>query len=168
MRDSYPKSLLSLLKNSLVTTHHPLQIIQHNAKIINKLNLIVKSLLPSETKLICRVAHYRNSILIIEVVNASWLMRLNYEKFNLISTLRKSILPSLFSIDIRINPLLMKKAVENSSLNNQTVQYAILLNKRKISTDTAQHLLRLAQNSSKKLKERLERLAALADKPEHF
>ncbi|MCW2255500.1 hypothetical protein M2263_001591 [Providencia alcalifaciens] len=162
MRDSHPQALFDVLEESLAKTSSPLQTIQRNAKAINKLNQAVKGLLPTEVKPMCRVANYRNSILVIEVANASWMTRLNYEKLNLLSALRSSILPSLSSIDIRINPVLMRKKVENSSLSNQTVKNGQVPNGRKISTETAKHLLHLAKNSSKGLKERLERLAALA------
>lgn len=162
MRDSHPQELFDALEESLAKTSSPLKTIQRTAQAINKLNQAVKGLLPSELKPMCRVANYRNCILVIEVANASWMTRLNYEKLHLISALRNSILPSLSSIDIRINPVLMQKKVENSSLNNQTVKTHQVPNNRKISTETAKHLLRLAENSSKGLKERLERLAALA------
>ncbi|EKT55919.1 DUF721 domain-containing protein [Providencia sneebia] len=162
MRDSHPQALFDVLEESIAKTSNPLRTIQRNAMAINKLNQAVKALLPTEIKPMCRVANYRNSILVIEVANASWMTRLNYEKLNLLSALRGSILPSLSSIDIRINPVIMRKKPENSSLNNQTVKFNQIPNKRKISTETATHLLRLAENSSKGLRERLERLAALA------
>lgn len=162
MRDSHPQALFDVLEESITKTSNPLRTIQRNAMAINKLNQAVKALLPSEIKPMCRVANYRNSILVIEVANASWMTRLNYEKLNILSALRGSILPSLSSIDIRINPVIMRKKPENSSLNNQTSKFNQIPNKRKISTETATHLLRLAENSSKGLRERLERLAALA------
>lgn len=162
MRDSHPQALFDVLEESLAKTSSPLLTIQRTANAINRLNKAVKGLLPSELKPMCRVANYRNSILIIEVANASWMTRLNYEKLNLLSALRGSILPSLSSIDIRINPTLMRKKTENSSLNNQTVKNMQTKNERRISAETAKHLLRLAENSSKDLKQRLERLAALA------
>ncbi|AFH92649.1 TPA: DUF721 domain-containing protein [Providencia stuartii] len=162
MRDSHPQALFDVLEESLAKTRSPLLTIQRNAIAINKLNKAVKALLPSELKPMCRVANYRNCILVIEVANASWMTRLNYEKLQLLSALRNSILPSLSSIDIRINPVLMRKKAENSSLNNQTAKTAQVANKRKISTETAKQLLHLAENSPKRLKERLERLAALA------
>jgi len=99
---------------------------------------------------------------VIEVANASWMTRLNYEKLNILSALRTSILPSLSSIDIRINPDLMRKNKQISSSNKQSVSTAQKKNERQISMETAKQLLKLAENSPKGLKERFERLAALA------
>ncbi|TOL43478.1 hypothetical protein CGH97_25440, partial [Vibrio parahaemolyticus] len=78
------------------------------------------------------------------------------------SALRTSILPSLSSIDIRINPDLMRKSKQNSSVTKQTDSASQKMNNRQISTQTALTLLKLAENSPKGLKERFERLAALA------
>lgn len=162
MRDSQPQALFDVLEGSLAKTSSPLQIIQQNAKVIIKLNRIVGDLLPTELKLMCRVANYRNNIMVIEVANASWMTRLNYEKINLLSALRTSILPSLSSIDIRINPDLMRKTRQNSSFNKQTAPFKQKKNERKISLETADQLLKLAKRSPKGLKEKFERLAALA------
>ncbi|MEQ5222816.1 DciA family protein [Providencia alcalifaciens] len=162
MRDSHPQALFDVLEESLAKTSNTLQTIQRNAKAILKLNRVVKSLLPAEIKPMCRVANYRNNIMVIEVANASWMTRLNYEKMNLTSALRSSILPSLSSIDIRINPDLIRKSKQNSSLNKQSVNQKENRNQRQISTQTAEQLLRLAEKSPKGLKERFERLAALA------
>ena len=139
MRDSHPQALFDVLEGSLATSSNTLQTIQRNAKAIIKLNRAV-----------------------IEVANASWMTRLNYEKLNLLSALRTSILPSLSSIDIRINPDLMRKSRQNSSVTKQTASMSQKMNERQISTQTAQALLKLAENSPKGLKERFERLAALA------
>ncbi|WP_272521450.1 DUF721 domain-containing protein [Providencia sp. PROV202] len=162
MRDSHPQALFDVLEESLAKTSNTLQTIQRNAKAILKLNRVVKSLLPAEIKPMCRVANYRNNIMVIEVANASWMTRLNYEKMNLTSALRSSILPSLSSIDIRINPDLIRKSKQNSSLNKQSVSQKENRNQRQISTQTAEQLLRLAKKSPKGLKEKFERLAALA------
>lgn len=162
MRDSHPQALFDVLEESLANTSNTLQTIQRNAKAILKLNRVVKSLLPAEIKPMCRVANYRNNIMVIEVANASWMTRLNYEKMNLTSALRSSILPSLSSIDIRINPDLIRKSKQNSSLNKQSVNQKENRNQRQISTQTAEQLLRLAKKSPKGLKEKFERLAALA------
>ena len=86
--------------------------------------------------------------------------RLRYEIPSLLSALRKEILPSLSSIDIKINPSLSIKAGKKSvtsSLKDLTP-----VKKRHLSVESAQSLKYLAEKSPKKLRERLERLAALA------
>ena len=70
MRDSHPQALFDVLEGSLATSSNTLQTIQRNAKAIIKLNRAVKGLLPAEIKPMCRVANYRNSIMVIEVANA--------------------------------------------------------------------------------------------------
>lgn len=160
MRDSYPQSLENILKELEGSNKSTLQLIQQRATILLKLNRTVMALLPAPLQGKCRVANYRNAILIIEVTNASWMTRLRYEIPSLLSALRKEILPSLSSIDIKINPSLSIKAGKKSvtsSLKDPTP-----VKKRHLSVESAQSLKYLAEKSPKKLRERLERLAALA------
>ncbi len=114
MRDSYPQSLENILKELEGSNKSTLQLIQQRATILLKLNRTVMALLPAPLQGKCRVANYRNAILIIEVTNASWMTRLRYEIPSLLSALRKEILPSLSSIDIKINPSLSIKAGKKS------------------------------------------------------
>ncbi|HGJ5884690.1 DUF721 domain-containing protein [Arsenophonus sp.] len=158
MRDSYPQSLNILLKESNLESN-TLQTIQQRAQALIKLNNTVISLLPIELKACCRVANYRQHILILEVTNASRKVRLNYELPTLLSTLRNTILPSLSSINIMINPSLSSK----NCLSFQ--QIAIKPSKQiisQLSKESAKTIRNLAKRSPKKLKEKLERLAALA------
>ncbi|SPP32247.1 hypothetical protein ARAF_2286 [Arsenophonus endosymbiont of Aleurodicus floccissimus] len=158
MRDSYPQSLNILLKESNLESN-TLQTIQQRAQALIKLNNTVISLLPIELKAWCRVANYRQHILILEVTNASRKVRLNYELPTLLSTLRHTILPSLSSINIMINPSLSSK----NCLSFQ--QIAIKPSKQiisQLSKESAKTIRNLAKRSPKKLKGKLERLAALA------
>ncbi|MBE8595746.1 DUF721 domain-containing protein [Xenorhabdus sp. BG5] len=167
MRDSRPQSLDKLFEDAATVGKSPLQIIQQHAIALLKLNRAVLSLLPAQLHPWCRVANYRKQILILEAGNASWMTRLRYEIPVLLSTLRSEILPSLSSIDIRINPSLMVKCDNNeqrfsklstkaSSNDNQE------LPKRQLTHESAKTLMMLAENSPEKLKKKLERLAALA------
>lgn len=168
MRDSRPQSLDKLFEDAATVGKSPLQIIQQHAIALLKLNRAVLSLLPAQLHPWCRVANYRKQILVLEAGNASWMTRLRYEIPVLLSTLRSEILPSLSSIDIRINPSLMVKHDNNEqrfsklstktthSNNNQE------LPKRQLSHESAKILMMLAENSPEKLKKKLERLAALA------
>ncbi|MBD1226566.1 DUF721 domain-containing protein [Xenorhabdus griffiniae] len=167
MRDSRPQSLDKLFEDAATVGKSPLQIIQQHAIALLKLNRAVLSLLPAQLHPWCRVANYRKQILVLEAGNASWMTRLRYEIPVLLSTLRSEILPSLSSIDIRINPSLMvkrdnneqrfsKSSTKTSSNDNQE------LPKRQLSHESAKTLMMLAENSPEKLKKRLERLAALA------
>ncbi|MEQ4923368.1 DUF721 domain-containing protein [Proteus hauseri] len=160
MRDSYPQSLEKILNELEGSNKSTLQLIQQRATILLKLNRAVIALLPTPLQDKCRVANYRNAILIIEVINASWLTRLRYETPALLSALRQEILPSLSSIDIKINPSFRAKEEKRpliSSIKEQNPKA-----KRHLSLESAQSLMYLAEKSPKKLREKLERLAALA------
>ncbi|MBG2710926.1 DUF721 domain-containing protein [Proteus mirabilis] len=160
MRDNYPQSLEKIFIELEGSNKSTLQLIQQRATILLKLNRAVMALLPVPLRDKCRVANYRNAILIIEVANASWLTRLRYETPSLLSALRQEILPSLSSIDIKINPSLGVKQGKRSLISSLKEQEP--KKKRHLSLESAQSLKCLAEKSPKKLRERLERLAALA------
>jgi len=102
MRDSRPQSIESFF--DMAQDQSVLQNVQQRAIALNKLNRAVQGIIPVQLHPWCRVANFRQGILVIETANASWLMRLRYEQSSLLSALRAQILPSLTSIDIRINP----------------------------------------------------------------
>ncbi|MCK9780556.1 MULTISPECIES: DUF721 domain-containing protein [Enterobacterales] len=160
MRDSYPQSLEKIFIELEGSNKSTLQLIQQRATILLKLNRAVMALLPVPLRDKCRVANYRNAILIIEVANASWLTRLRYEIPSLLSALRQEILPSLSSIDIKINPSLGIKQEKKSLISSLKEQQPT--KRRHLSLESAQSLKYLAEKSPKRLRERLERLAALA------
>ncbi|NBM04215.1 DUF721 domain-containing protein [Proteus sp. G2671] len=160
MRDSYPQSLEKIFIELEGSNKSTLQLIQQRATILLKLNRAVMALLPIPLRDKCRVANYRNAILIIEVANASWLTRLRYETPSLLSALRQEILPSLSSIDIKINPSLGIKQEKRFLISSLKEQAPI--KRRHLSLESAQSLKYLAEKSPKKLREKLERLAALA------
>lgn len=103
-----------------------LQKIKKHSKILIKINNIVLNILPKKLKNWCNVANYRQNTLILEVGNATRKIRINYEIPRLIYKLRNSILPSLLSIEIIINPglffkkktLLKKKKINQLNFEN--------------------------------------------------
>lgn len=159
MRDHHPQPL-----DSLFTETH-LQNVQQRAIALLKLNQTVKALLPAELHAHCRVANYRQSILILEITNASFALRLRYLIPALLSALRQQALPTLVTIEHRINP---RMAISNATLRDPAQARHKSGNseevKRIISVQTAEHLQILASHSSAsaKLKEKLQKLAALA------
>lgn len=159
MRDSRP-----LLLDTLFDDTDMLRNVQQRAIALIKLNKAVKALLPKQLHEFCRVANYRQGILVLEVANASWLTLLRYEQQTLLSTLRGEILPSLVSIDIKINP---KLSTNKQTAENLVHRYIPESTKddvpiRQLSEQSAKQLKELAARSPKRLKEKLERLAALA------
>ncbi|ASY80850.1 DUF721 domain-containing protein [Pectobacterium polaris] len=163
MRDSRPQSLEFLFDSASMSGKGPLQDVQQRAIALLKLNRAVRGLLPAPLHPWCRVANYRQGLLILETANASWLMRLRYEQPALLSALRAQILPSLASIDIRINPTLAAKGheiVKNSDIAATENTHDKPL--RQLSEQSAETLRTLAGNSPEKLRKILERLASLA------
>jgi hypothetical protein len=163
MRDSRPQLLDVLFDDASSADKSPLRLVQQRAAALLKLNRAVKGLLPTPMKPWCRVGNYRQGVLVLEIANASWMMRLRYEQPALLSALRAQILPSLSSIDIRINPSLMVKMENVSQFKDQTSASTSSGKPfRHLSTESAQELMILASRSPEKLRKALERLAGLA------
>lgn len=163
MRDSRPQLLDVLFDDASAEDKGPLHNVQQRAVALLKLNRAVKGVLPVQLHPWCRVANFRQGILVLETANASWLMRLRYEQPALLSALRAQILPSLSSIDIRINPALMAKGsslVQDTAKNRGNTQPNVPM--RHLSQESAEELRGLASRSPEKLRKVLERLASLA------
>ncbi|WP_156292643.1 DUF721 domain-containing protein [Serratia oryzae] len=163
MRDSRPQLLDVLFDDALTTEKGPLHNVQQRALALLKLNRAVRGLLPAQLHPWCRVANFRQGVLVLETANASWMMRLRYEQPSLLSALRAQILPSLSSIDIRINPALMAKGssqVQDVVKTTENAQSTAPL--RHLSQESADELRGLAARSPEKLRKILERLASLA------
>lgn len=151
MRHSEPKALFNLFKAPSLLT------IQERGKALSTLNHLLNRLLPPPLAEQCRVANYRLGILIIEVSSASWLTRLRYEQEKLRSQLRQNGLSGLASIQFKINPELNRNRCELHCDDAAVYQ-------RKITPQSAEMLLALADNCSPKLKSSLIKLAKHATK----
>ena len=160
MRDSRPQSLENLFDEA--GQESMLQNVQQRAVALLRLNRAVKGILPAPLHPWCRVANFRQGILVLETANASWLMRLRYEQATLLSALRAQILPSLTSIDIRINPSLAVKGqeiVQQNTTQTGAEKYEV---NRQLSEQSAEALREVAKRSPEKLRATIERLASLA------
>jgi hypothetical protein len=84
-------------------------------------------------------------------------MRLSYIKMNMMSEFRKRGLPELGQIKIQTSP---RSAIssQKSTLTKAKPE------KKRISKETQQSLLEVAKNAPDSLREKLEKLAKLADK----
>ncbi|SBT81930.1 Uncharacterized protein TRABTM_A_00650 [secondary endosymbiont of Trabutina mannipara] len=152
MRDILTSNLDILFTNK--TPHMSLLYIQQRGIMLLNLNRIVNKLLPVPLRFWCRVANIHQSVMVIEIANASWKLRFLYEQHQLLSALKKQILPSLSSINIKINPDLDKKK-ERSIQNTEK--------KRHLSVQSAAYISNVAKKiSQKKLKNALERLTKLS------
>ena len=126
--------------------------IQERAASLANLEHQVQTLLSSPLNRHCRIANYRQGILIIEVSSASWLTRFKYEQSQLLSALRQQKLPGLCSIQGKINP----------DIENHHVTITKPLSRQAASTmtqETAILLRTLANQAPEKLKKQLIKLA---------
>ncbi|QJC28558.1 DUF721 domain-containing protein [Enterobacteriaceae endosymbiont of Plateumaris consimilis] len=123
--------------------------------ILNKINQIIKNYFPIKLHNWYNAKNFTNNILIIETNNSSSMMRFLYEKSNIISLLKKNILPSLKNINIKINPTLL--------INNNISSNKYLFKQNILSKNSAIRLLNLAKKSPIKLRYIIEQLASLAN-----
>ncbi|QIQ20362.1 DUF721 domain-containing protein [Zophobihabitans entericus] len=154
MRSSTPQSL-----ENLISDDSSLKAIQQRAIALMKIEQEVKKHLPEQLRAACRVANYRNYVLIIEVSSAGWLTRLRYEQEKLLSNLRQSLLPSISSISYVINPELqtVKHIMQNTQLEKE----------RTLSPQSAAILEEIAKNSPARLQTQLLKLAKHAKKSDN-
>ncbi|QJC37264.1 hypothetical protein GJU02_00710 [Enterobacteriaceae endosymbiont of Donacia thalassina] len=108
-----------------------------------KINNSFKKYLPIELHNLYNVQNFKNNILIIETYNASTMIRFLSEKSNIKYHLKKNIIPSLKKMEIKINPLFLKKTFINNKCK---------LKKNILSKYSANLLLNIAEQSPKKLK----------------
>ncbi|WP_075182221.1 DUF721 domain-containing protein [Pantoea sp. 1.19] len=158
MRSSRPHSLEHLFDET--QDKSILRQVQQRAGVLVRLNRAVQGLLPATLHPWVRVANYRQGILVLEVANASWMMRLRYEQSALLSALRAEILPSLAAIDIRINPALAAKGEPTAQESSSQAEKKVA--KRQLSAASAQSLRDVAERSPEKLRRIIERLASRA------
>lgn len=149
MRYNEPQMLTSILAQNF-----SLSKIQDRTNALNSLAKVVNDLLQSPMNQQCRVANYRQGVMILEVSTASWLTRLKYEQSNLISEIRKNILPSLSSIQYQINPNISVRWSHNNYQSDKSSLVSSVITQK-----SAMFLYALAENAPDKLKKQLIKLA---------
>ncbi|WP_154124516.1 DUF721 domain-containing protein [Grimontia hollisae] len=150
MRDHRPQAAQALMENALTGQIH------QRAMALAKLNQQVQAVLPPASAKQCRVANYRDGILVLECGSSTWATRLNYDRQTLMSSLRQGPLPSLMTIEIKVNPALaidISKKGREKEAAKQT---------RKVSPMAAEYLKAIAEAAPDKVKKKLEAIAALS------
>jgi hypothetical protein len=127
---------------------------------LRQLNQALQALLPQPLSHRCRVANYRQGVLVIETANASWLLRLRYEQQRLLSAIRQHSLPALAAIEFMINP---NFEIAGNPTTTRPVKRPTTC--KPISVHSAQQLYLLAQRSPPNLRAILLKLAAMAHNP---
>lgn len=152
MRDNRPETTQNLLKKKSIQHLH-----QHALE-LSRLNQLVSTLLPEATAKHCRVANYRNGILILECGSSAWVTRLNYDRLHILASLRRQLLPSLMTIEIKVNP---KLSVPDSVIKDKKTQNKDVV---LLSSFAAESLLAIAENAPERIKKKLQQIAALSTK----
>lgn len=143
-RTRKPKTVSSLLqKNKL----------QHDTNLIIKLDSLLQSYLKQHNIHGCRIGNLINGCLLIEIPDATWQIRLQFIKNELLTELRCYI-PSLLNIKIKVNPRLKTVEKKNVSKPQKNIKRAT-----KMSVDVAQSFLSLADNADPELQKALRSLA---------
>lgn len=150
MRDHRPQAAQELLENSLTGQ------VRQRAMALAQLNQQVQALLPPASAKQSRVANYRDGILVLECGSSAWATRLNYDRQTLMSSLRQGPLPSLMTIEIKVNPDLAIDISQKEQEKEAAKQT------RKVSPMAAEYLKAIAEAAPDKVKKKLEAIAALS------
>ncbi len=101
---SQSRSKVPSLGERLGKSQGGLGLLVDNLNRINRLSQTLKDILEVPLANHCRVAHYRNNVLVLAVDSSIWSNRLRYEKLSLLNTLRKNGFPGISSINIIVQP----------------------------------------------------------------
>lgn len=146
-----PRRIPNSLHKIITTDSGKLAKIQQKAGQLQVINqFLTHELIPGSDEY-CRVANLRQGILIIEVASGVWKTRLLQLSNSILENMREHVSPSLQSIELIVNPVLFNEKKE-----------VVKPNPRRISHDTAQHLMSVAQDAPPELAATLKRLANLA------
>ncbi|MGC9404124.1 DUF721 domain-containing protein [Vibrio genomosp. F10] len=151
MRDHRPTLTQELLSESKLNQ------IQQHAKEILIINSELQKFLPANVVKHCRAANVRGSHLLIEVASASIKMKLDYDRLTILNHLRAVGFARLISLEVKINPSLYRKT-------DLAKEKDIRIKRPPISKSAAQALMVVAEMAPQKIRDRLERIAQLADK----
>ncbi len=149
MRDHRPQLTQQLFNDAKLS-----QFQQHVNDIL-ELNKVLQSILNPQLTDYCRAANIRDNQLLIEVANASLLTKLNFERIQILSEFRRSGYARLASIEFKVNPELYQQPKMASSKKSEKKM-------NHLSQDAAQSILMAAEMAPPKLKQRLEKIAKLA------
>ncbi|MGR5067886.1 MULTISPECIES: DUF721 domain-containing protein [Vibrio] len=148
MRDHRPTATDDLIAESQFK-----QIQQHAGEIL-QLNQALQSILPKGTADHCRVANIRNGHLLIDVSSAAIKMKVDYDRLMILNKLRTQGYAKLMSVEVRINPSLYRNRFEHDDRPKRPP----------LTEAAANSLMIIADIAPPKIKERLKRLADMAEK----
>lgn len=143
-RSRKPKPVSLLLKKSGL---------QHNTSLITKLDSLLQSCLKQHNIQGCRIGSLQNGSLLIEIPDATWQLRLQFIRNELLTQLRQQV-PGLLNIKIKVNPKLKQVAKKPEDKPKKAIKRA-----SKMPNDVAQSFLALAEDADPALQAALRSLA---------
>jgi hypothetical protein len=158
-RPKAPKNMSTLFNSTTGT----LAQIKEKTNSLNLMSDIVRQICPDLPEDAFNIANFLHSTLIIEVKSPVWGQRLQFERNNICRQLIEETQGKFTKIEIKVNP-----QGHRTTPNQTTYEYVNSVNNsgsvQNISTNTASHLLDIAEKAPKGLKETLQRLAANVNK----
>jgi len=158
-RPKAPKNMSTLFNSPSGT----LAQIKEKTNSLNLLSSIVRQICPDLPEDAFNIANFVQSTLIIEVKSPVWGQRLQFERNNICRQLYEQTQGQFTKIDIKVNP-----QGHRQTPNQKTYEPVQSANKnvsvQNISSTTASQLLEVAEKAPKSLKEKLQKLAANANK----
>ncbi|WP_369434284.1 DciA family protein [Psychromonas sp. MME1] len=132
-RTRQPKAISLLLQKSNL---------KPDTSLITKLNSLLQSYLKQHNIEGCRVAYLQNASLLIEIPTATWLIRLQFMRSELLSVMRQEI-PGLLEIKIKVNPNLTTSVTNNTKKRHRPIKRA-----SKMPHDVALSFIAMADNAN--------------------
>jgi hypothetical protein len=166
-KPTVPKDMSTLFNSTTGT----LAQIQSKTNSLNLLSDIVRQICPDLPEDAFKIANFVQTTLIIEVKSPVWGQRLQFERNTICQELVKQTQGKFSHIEIKVNPQGHRQTPNQNTLQNNSIQTNADQNQsfqekkgslQTMSSSTALHLLKIAANAPKGLKETLERLAANA------
>ena len=156
-RPKAPKDMSTLFNSTSGT----LAQIQSKTNSLNLLSDIVRQICPDLPEDAFNIANFVQSTLIIEVKSPVWGQRLQFERNTICRELIKQTQGQFSQIEIKVNPQGHRQTPNQKTYQNKSLSTS-KSSVQSISTSTASHLLEIAQNAPKGLKEIFEKFAANA------
>ena len=156
-RPKAPKDMSTLFNSTTGT----LAQIKAKTNSLSQLCSIVLQICPDLPEDALNITNFINNTLVIEVKSPVWGQRLQFERNTICRSLAEQTQGQFSQIEIKVNPYGHQQAAKKTSYARQ----AKSIPTKSISTSTAKHLLEVAENAPKGLKEKLEKLARIANKP---
>jgi len=154
-RPKAPKDMSTLFNSTTGT----LAQIKAKTNSLGQLSGIVRQICPDLPEDAFNITNFVNNTLLIEVKSPVWGQRLQFERNNICQRLNEKTQGQFCYIEIKVNPYGHQQTAKKMSYTPKTTTTTT----QSISMDTAKHLLEVAEHAPKGLKEKLEKLANIAN-----